>query len=605
MKNLLKAGAGLLVGVTLFAVGCQNQNETRVDRAMAVVPVAAHPEVDFGLLVDPSPLPDDREIADLTAEDAVARGTSSAVSIDTRDFPIQIMPIDPGEPRRVQVHMPRHTRPVTPPDDGTALTDFPVGTTRSGRSVEPGSVFQFSGLDRTGWVPPDPTLAVGPNHVVVSVNQTLGWYTKQGVQQFQQIMGSQGNPGFFGAVGAGTFTFDPKCFYDHYSGRFVVLALEVYSNSAYITIGVSDDADPNGVWHLYRTDAVLSVGSDTFWWDYPGFGFDEDAFYVTSNLFGLNNSGFAGAGFRVFRKAEMLNGQPATFWTLRDGSSSSVQCAQHFGSNDAAYFVSERNIGSLRMHAITDTITSPSLTSISVGIPNYTSAGEAPVQGGGSLFIVGSRIMNVQWRDGQVLAAHAVSQGGVVKPRWYEISTNDWPISGQWPSLVQAGISDPGPGIAGFFPAIYSNDAGAIGYVYGTSSPTRPVGMNITGRLPGDPPGTMAEPFEVRLSPFGGSDGRWGDYYDIALDPVDGRTFWAIGQTQESFGWDTRIARFTVAAPCLADMNGDGVLDITDLNLFVIAFQLGLPEADFAEPFGTLDLNDIQVFVTSFGAGCP
>jgi hypothetical protein len=32
---------------------------------------------------------------------------------------------------------------------------------------------------------------------------------------------------------------------------------------------------------------VLTViGGDDFWWDYPGLGYDQDAYYVTSNLFG-------------------------------------------------------------------------------------------------------------------------------------------------------------------------------------------------------------------------------------------------------------------------------------------------------------------------------
>jgi hypothetical protein len=112
--------------------------------------------------------------------------------------------------------------------------------------VDAGSVVEFSGIDRSGWVPPDPTLAVGPNHVVVTVNQSVAFYSRSGSLQFQQILGSQGSPGFFEPTGAGNFTFDPKCFYDHYAGRFVILALEVYTNSAYITIAVSDDEPRTG-----------------------------------------------------------------------------------------------------------------------------------------------------------------------------------------------------------------------------------------------------------------------------------------------------------------------------------------------------------------------
>ena len=55
-------------------------------------------------------------------------------------------------------------------------------------------------------------------------------------------------------------------------------------------------------------------------------------------------------------------------------------------------------------------------------------------------------------------ASHAVSVGGLGKPRWYEIDLNAWP-NGTIPLLNQSGTVDPGPGIEGFFPAIAVNDA--------------------------------------------------------------------------------------------------------------------------------------------------
>ena len=50
-------------------------------------------------------------------------------------------------------------------------------------------------------------------------------------------------------------------------------------------IAISDDADPNGVWYKYRTDAVTTIGTSTYWWDFPGAGYDQNAYYVTGNLF--------------------------------------------------------------------------------------------------------------------------------------------------------------------------------------------------------------------------------------------------------------------------------------------------------------------------------
>jgi len=48
-----------------------------------------------------------------------------------------------------------------------------------------------------------------------------------------------------------------------------------------------------------------------------------------------------------------------------------------------------------------------------------------------------------------------------------------------------------------------------------------------------------------------------------------------------------------------------GVLDLADIDAFVIAFFGGDPLADIAPPFGVLDLNDIDAFIIAFFAGCP
>lgn len=628
MKPLRVVGVGLAFAGTVvvagFGAGCSVSGERMASdvggpavEPARMVPVRAFPVADRGLLVDPFPLPADREIADLSEEGVFVRGSATATVIDTRVFDPQIAPavVDPVDARRVKVHLPPHQRPAFQAEDPErSLQNFQMGGTSGEPVVDADSVSEFSGIDRTGWVPPDPTLAVGPNHVVVTVNQSLAFYTKSGTLQFEQILGSQGSPGFFEPIGAGNFAFDPKCFYDHEAGRFVVLALEVYSSTAYVTIAVSDDADPNGVWYKYRTDAVTEISGNDYWWDYPGFGYDGEAYYVTSNLFPLNSGGFGGVGFRVFDKSDMLVGDPVNFFTTRDGGGASVQAAQHYGDNvsdgGAAYFVQTNGGSSLEVYSIEDPIGNPQLRSLSVAVPNHGSAGEVPTQGGGSIFALNIRIMNAAWRDGNLYAAHAVSVGGVAKPRWYEIDLRGWP-NGSFPTLAQSGTVDPGAGIEGFFPTVAVNEAGAVALAYGTSSSNQRIRFWVTARKAGDPAGEMGDPVLVRQSSASlGSDSgqRWGDYYDATIDPVDGQTFWAIGQTQESgIGWDTRIAKFSlVASPCAADIAAPfGVLDLADINAFVTGFTGNDPIADVAEPFGVWDLSDIGVFVGAFSAGCP
>lgn len=483
-----------------------------------------------------------RQISDLTTK-SVAWGLQAPTIIDSNAFAQQIVREGVNRaPRPVKEMLPEHVG-RRQRNMGGEPNNLPVGElapalrTRVQKS--------FPGIDQTGWVPPDPTLAVGPDHIVTTVNQDIAFYLKDGTLLFQQPLGSPGNPGFFEPVGAGNFTFDPKVFYDHIDQRFVVLTPETYgSTQAYLTIAVSDDSNPGGLWYKYRTDAVIQVGSTTFWWDYPGFGYDEEGYYVTSNLFGLNQGGWGGVGYRIFHKASMLNGSPVVYSTMRDGNAASVQVAQHFGDNIAPFFVSVNNNSSLKVQAIRNPLTNPQLTTTTVTVPSFSSPGSAPAAGGNSIGLIDLRLFNAQWRDGNLYATHGISAGGKNVARWYHMNTNNWPTSGAV-SLVQSGNVDPGGSKHTYFPAIYSNILNEVALVVGTSSANDRVTVSVTGRIPTDPAGTMGPLTDMHLSTVN-TGGRWGDYYDVAVDPNDDRTFWVIGEYGAAGGWNTWIGSFMV-----------------------------------------------------------
>ncbi|USN99785.1 MAG: hypothetical protein H6810_03755 [Phycisphaeraceae bacterium] len=50
----------------------------------------------------------------------------------------------------------------------------------------------------------------------------------------------------------------------------------------------------------------------------------------------------------------------------------------------------------------------------------------------------------------------------------------------------------------------------------------------------------------------------------------------------------------------LADMNADGVHDLSDVMTFIYSFRLGRPIADLAAPVDVFDLNDVQTFANAF-----
>ena len=54
---------------------------------------------------------------------------------------------------------------------------------------------------------------------------------------------------------------------------------------------------------------------------------------------------------------------------------------------------------------------------------------------------------------------------------------------------------------------------------------------------------------------------------------------------------------------CAGDFNGDGTLDLSDVNLFITAF-IGQQPAGDLDGNGVWDLNDVNRFVSFFLAGC-
>lgn len=48
-----------------------------------------------------------------------------------------------------------------------------------------------------------------------------------------------------------------------------------------------------------------------------------------------------------------------------------------------------------------------------------------------------------------------------------------------------------------------------------------------------------------------------------------------------------------------------GVLDLSDINVFISGFLSQDPVSDVSPPFGVFDLSDISAFINGFIGGCP
>jgi hypothetical protein len=91
--------------------------------------------------------------------------------------------------------------------------------------------------------------------------------------------------------------------------------------------------------------------------------------------------------------------------------------------------------------------------------------------------------------------------------------------------------------------------AGDIALGYSASSGTVEPSIRYTGRVPTDPPGTMAAE-AIILGGIGSqlrNLNRWGDYSSMTLDPTDDCSFFYTSEylkASGTFNWSTQIARF-------------------------------------------------------------
>ena len=568
----LSTTLGVVLATSLIT-GCQTSPDP-AEESTAAAP--ALPRFDPPLSGrDPATLPD--PLPRSVNAPAVA-GTTEPVIIDTRKFRTRIdrRPFD-GAGVRPARFLPPHKKPpidLRRPDNG-----LPSGSMKQLARSRPGTA--FPGITQTPWRPPDPSIAVGPDHVLETVNMKIAWFEKDGTPLFEQFLDDSGNPGFFEEVGAGGFTFDPKCFYDPHVDRYVVLALEYYGGDgeAWITLAVSDDDDPEGTWYKYRTWALVESQGSEYWVDYPGFGYDEDAWYVTGNLFELGGGpgpGFLGGLLRVIDKEAALDGEPVEWQDVLAGGAS-WQVAQAPDPGQPTRIMRQAAADAIEIGRIDDPLGSPSISTDIVPVPTINGDNDATTPIGGGLWIVDPRIMNATIRNDVLwLGNHGERPGDddISSAAWYAID-----CSGPSPTFQQAGAMSFDDEHA-FFPAVAVNGAGAAVLVYGRSGPTLHPVLEVTGRVPSDPPGIMGLPTRIAASNTSPTDAngpgdlnRWGDYFDATVDPTDDRTFWVVGMYQNDDGWVTEIQDVTISL--LGDLNGDGSVDGADLGLMLVIFGTG------------------------------
>src|SRR4029078_101849 len=78
-----------------------------------------------------------------------------------------------------------------------------------------------------------------------------------------------------------------------------------------------------------------------------------------------------------------------------------------------------------------------------------------------------------------------------------------------------------------------------------TTAPLTYASLGYTGRKASDPSSVMTQGENVVAAGTAvETSGRWGDYYSMAVDPVDDCTFWMVGMYRPATSWNTRLVNF-------------------------------------------------------------
>ncbi|MGV6828623.1 MAG: T9SS type A sorting domain-containing protein [Flavobacteriales bacterium] len=547
-------------------------------------------------------------------------------SLASRDFLI------PAEDQDEEVQDARSKR-VFPHVEGQqtdedGLVNNPKSYSQSRASRAPSLVFDaYSSSSQ----PTDPSGAVGPNHYVSVFNTGYRIFDKSG----NPLTGQLSPNNIFSSGGCCDLTVS----YDAAADRWVMSYLYVGNGAE---VAVSDGPNPmTAGWYVYSMPAIsdyqkLSVWSDGYYMtDNTSatnkiYALERDEMLVgnaSAQIIGFPLPGIVTSGFfspQAFNVSN--NDMPAAgslpivymqdnVWTGVADHIKLWELDVDWVNSTGTISATPQQISTASFNAVFD----------SGGFSNLPQPG-----GGADLDALQATIMNqAQFRrfpthNSAVFNFVVDTQTGSGKLagiRWIELRQNG---DGQPWSLYQEGTYNAPNGKHAWCASIIMDNQGNIGMGYTgmggpSTSGTVHASSYYTGRMDGDPLGTMTVAEELIASGTGsvpGSAGRYGDYSKIDVDPSDDSTFWFVTEYNGN-GRKGVVGVFKLAAdtPSIGfDSPTGNTIENTDCSFTDINVPLSIGLAPSANADVTFTINssstatsgydfDLQTPTITFPAG--
>ena len=458
------------------------------------------------------------------------------------------------------------------------------GSTQAATAANEGG---FLGLSGNGHISPaDPTGAGGGTHVVTAVNISYAVYPRTTLTDPPAIVPPLVTgtlESLFPGLAAGSFIFDPKVVYDHYTGRFVLAFLAGHGrpftpgpeSSRLLIVSIPDATAPDqSTWCLRNLNADQIRNDGKQFGDYPGLGFDRNYVYVGTNQFNFGRTEeFRYSQILALGKQRLYNcaaklkvhafGQRETA-DPSGGPSFTVQPAvteSELGLGDVGYLASfqESSCGFLCGKRLTiwrikkgkkgldlaaDEVNVPPGHMAPLGTQRDGSGMCNPIEhcwDAGDLRLV-TAFYDAD-RD-RFYTAHAVQfdvapGDGYIEAsiRWYEIDPS--PIKRS--HVTRTGIIGESGRDSGW-PSLATDSAGNL-FVNFSRAGARPPGEYLSAAVATIPPASSAPSATLILVPGEalyvdetGRPQRWGDYTAINRDPLDPLDMWTVNQYARTDG---------------------------------------------------------------------
>ena len=482
---------------------------------------------------------------------------------------IQVSPklsLDTSKYAKLGYH-PKSDWPLNSYVDHTALpikNDLAVQNNYTSLNNLKSSQLEFDGIGPTNVNPADPSIAIGPNHIVQMVNSVSGAkfkiWNKDGTVALNEIYFD----GITGINGKG----DPIVLYDERADRWLLSEFSHTGNQ--MVVGISTSPDPLGSFYIYSFTAPNFP-------DYPKYSIWSDAYLITTNEDGVSPA-------YALDRTKMLVGDPnvtAQRFTIPEFPTINFQAATPVGmlgtnlppsgspglimrmADDAwstnipedrleiwEFDIDFANPGNTSLTGPIILPTEPFNSNL-CGFSNYACIEQpnSPLR----LDPLREVLMNkITYRNfgshESIVCTHvtkvdANDRAGI---RWYELRNEG---SG-WYIYQQSTYAPDYDDASRWMSSACLNEDGSIGLGFNVSSSTIYPSIRFTGRTECDPLNEMTYPeTSIKTGSSKNGSNRWGDYSTLDVDPIDGSYWFTAGYTINN-SWDTHIGQFIIEDDC-------------------------------------------------------